>query len=133
MELFSNRPAKLTREQPPRFADDHVGIAWLDEHVIGARASRAIRIVAIAVACNREYRNGPGPRVGPKAPAQLDAVHSGNRNVSEDEVWRDLERFGERLMAVVRLIDGEPVAGKSVGIKLTRFWIVLDDQHERQA
>jgi hypothetical protein len=30
------RPANLSVDQPSRFTDEHVRIAWFDEHMIGA-------------------------------------------------------------------------------------------------
>ena len=132
--LINKSPAEqVSIDEPPRFADEHVAIARLDEHVIRARTPRAIRIVAIAVAGDRQHGNGSSSRVRAKPPAQLDAVHSGDGDVGQDQVWRDRDRFGERLMAVVRLIDREAVAGEHIRIELSRFRIVLDDQDERQA
>jgi len=45
----------------------------------------------------------------------------------------DLERFGERLVAVVRLIRREAVGRKRIRIELAGFRVVFDDQDERQA
>ncbi len=107
--------------QPTGFEHDLYRVARFGENVICACTDRAIEILSIAVAGDRQERNGAGPKIRAQAPAQLDAVDAGNRDVREDEIRKSRQRFLERLKTVVRLLDDEPFALEDVRIKLTRI------------
>ena len=59
------------------------------------------------------------------------AVQSGHGDVREYQIGRSIERFLERLMAVVRLIDQKTVALQRRRIKLSRLRVVFDDENQR--
>ena len=119
--------------QPTGFEHDLYRVARFGENVICACTDRAIEILSIAVAGDRQERNGAGPKIRAEAPAQLDAVDAGNRDVREDEIRKSRQRFLERLKTVVRLLDDEPFALEDVRIKLTHLRVVFDDQDEPRA
>ena len=64
--------------------------------------------MAISVRRHRENGNRLRTVVGAQTPAEFDAVEAGNRDVGENQVGRDLERLGQRLVAVVRLMNDKP-------------------------
>ena len=126
----SKSPAESAQQKATRLINDEAAIARLREHLVGAGHTRAVRVLPIAVATDREYGNVVGPRVGAQTATELDTVDAWYRNVGEDEIGIHFERLVQRLMAVVGLLDKEAVTLQYVGVELPRLGIVFDDQNE---
>src|SRR5206468_10851167 len=119
------------RQQPPSFADQSIGTTGLDQHVVGARANRTVRVTPVTVSGNGQDGNGARALVGAETTAELDPVDTRHSDIRQDEVRTGLNRFLERLQAVMGLFDAEPVLLENLLIEMARFRIVLDDEDDR--
>jgi len=83
------------------------------------------------MAGQRDDRNVARPLVHLQAPGCFPAIHARQRQVHQDDVGKEFDRFLDRLETVRRF--GDAISGKLQirGVHFARILVVLDDKHER--
>ncbi len=119
------------RKQTPRFGNEQVAAARFEQDVIRACVPGPVIVIPVAVACDREHRDLPGPLVRTQTTAELDPVDAWHRDVSQNEVRYLRQRLLERLEPVMGLFGAEPIYCERLCVKMSSFCIILDDENER--
>ena len=122
----------VTVQEPAQVLGDDVRRARLDQHVRNPGITNPVGLVEVeGMSGNRQNRDGARLRGLLECAAELEAVESGDGQISEDGIRRGGLRLLERLVTVMRLERAKPGLCQGLAVIGPCPEVVLNDEHQR--
>jgi hypothetical protein len=115
----------------PQPREQHGLVPGLGEEIVRAGVEALHDVVDARSAGDEDDRQGDGPRVEPKPPADLEAIDARQADVEEHDIGADL---GDRSQAVEAIAGGDRIEAGALELRDEQESIrrvILDDEDER--